>query len=286
MTVLLVFGLGVSRVIVNEVAVETDFMQRTKAFYAAEGGLEAGLFFHEIRLPGYEESTEFIDLNGAQYLYEIDASDTHFPCFEPDGYRALEPTESLSIPMFKDKSNDELDREEITGFVLEYYVDRSDSAFSDRIKGDVLRWKIIGFNDQLKTDSMSGVEQLEVNSEDSPVKFISSTDGSSFTYDSIAGQVVTSKFFSATDFLKTHNTSLLILTNIVNLPLQDDRSSENNRLMVRLTPDKEGDEFVCESSQIRASGRSGDAFMSLSSVIKEGSSLPILDFALYRTKTR
>jgi len=177
MAVLIVIGIAINELVVYEIRVQADEVQRLKAYYAAESGIEKGLLdIYEHNIPGYtrpeillvgglksdenanyvqrEMTDGFADNDLRNYRYQVFGQDDTVPCdFLVDEkiegpYGTLEINESATIPLHKyigtDDSGDK--KEEIEDFAVEYYVTPEGLARllteNEKTRQDVLRWKV------------------------------------------------------------------------------------------------------------------------------------------------
>ena len=275
MSLLLVVGLGVNRLIIVEMKVERGLLQGGQSYYSAEGASELAL--HEIvaSITGYEggDSGEFD--SGVAYEYEILALSDVWPCdvygdkvFEDeDGvlWRVLEVEESVMIPLF-------LEEEKMEEFKVEYFVE-TDSGFSD----DLLRWKILGINSAGLTEAISDYEEVSagLNTATAPTSF--ETIDFAGTYKDYGGSWGGREYWfveeSIGTFLGAHDYNYLILTHVM------EDASDENLLYLRLS---EGDtDFVCEYVKIEAEGSYGEYVQQIDVLMKEGEPLPVFDFVLF-----
>lgn len=180
MAVLVVISLGLNSLIVSELVVQRDEVERLKAFYAAESGIERGLLdVYEKNMPGFTRpyliakdissaETNILDDkyftapepltkgdgSGYNYRYQVVGQDMELPCsYDPqknDDYYLLEANQSATIPLHKYVEGADLEKEEVKDFLVEYYVEGAGltpGAIAQILdKVDVLRWKILGIN--------------------------------------------------------------------------------------------------------------------------------------------
>lgn len=109
MSVLLTLSLGVSSLVIDTLRDSRQLLEKTKAWYAAESGLEHALLDISQNPPGYEtEKKSELGAQAATYNYKIQATTSKFPVKEPyeirseeDTYAALHLNESVTIPLFR-----------------------------------------------------------------------------------------------------------------------------------------------------------------------------------------
>ncbi len=261
MSFVIVFGLGISSLIVDSVRVERNVIEAGKAYFAAEGGVEEALYYHENKLPGYEGLVEEYELlNGALMSYEMLAAQSTVPCHGASA-RVLTAQESVSWPLFKWDADD--GRYDLTSFTVTY--DIPDNAFAE---SDVFRWKILGLDaDDSYTEAVSGLLDFDPMSSDNVLD--SSDDGNHYDLDS-APVYTNYSTYSISQFLGEHILNYLVLSNL-----------SDSDMEVQLTSSEEA---ACEYTLIEADGESGGAVQSIDVLVKLDSFLPVFDFVLYQTE--
>jgi len=275
MSFVIVFGLGISSLIVDAVRVETNVIEAGKAYFAAEGGIEETLYFQENELPGYEavveESAPTELENGATLIYEMFAVGEEVPCdHRSSDWRTLGPMESISLPVFKAGESGRVD---IVTFEVEYYVE--DGAGGKVSVDDSLRWKILGLdkNDDYRTEAVSGLlnfseSAIGANNEG---EILNSDDlGNHYDLSGATQTYYTGDMgYAISTFLEDHILNYLILTNFASDDMQ-----------VKLIT---AEEAVCEYTLTEADGFSGGTKQSIDVQVKLDSFLPVFDFVLYQT---
>lgn len=269
MAVLLVFGLGINRLIVKELRVEKTLIEGGQAYYSAEGASELAMYDIQTNLAGYEVS----DVGGvveseAGYTYDIVARGETWPCdmyggqvvFDDAGdlWRVIKPEESVMVPLFAGT-------DKIEGFKIDYYTDTADLS-------ENLRWKILGISQIGLTEAISNYE------EDLSLGSFTARDENAYYYKdggySWGGRIYSMTFESVENFLSTHDYNYLILTNIYS---GEDGVYED--LYVRLS---EADiDLVCEYVKVEADGSLGDYIQQIDTYIKKGEPLPVFDFVMW-----
>ncbi len=268
MSFVIVFGLGISSLIVDSVRVERNVVEAGKAYFAAEGGIEETLYFQENELPGYEMNEGGVLLeNGAEMSYEMSALAEAVPCAHRDSeWRTLGAQESISLPLFY---AGEGDSEQVESFEMEYYVE----DFSG-VTSNALRWKILGLDsDDLEkfTEAISGLEDFDPTMIDGGNNgMILSSDDSGNHYD-LSGVTQTNyEDYPISTFLENHILNYLILTNMA-----------DDEMQIQLRTNA----VACEYTLIEADGESGGTRQSIDVQVKLDSFLPVFDFVLYQTAT-
>lgn len=296
MAFLAVFGIGMSQLIVKSIRVERNVVEAGKAYFAAESGVERGLYFHENELPGYEvpESEQAVSLtNGTSYSYEMVAQDVGVPCsYESDEWRSIEVQESVSWPLFRYDAESEA-RVDLDHFQLAFFVDRRPltpvEAFdidSDGIKHDALRWKILGIDEGGNTQAISGVLEFSAAQ---PTETLDQDDTANFFNADPGGTAVNFSNYLISTFLANHTFNYLVLTNVIVPSAQSAgvQILELNRLKAQLsTQDFDSltlDGSACEYTLIRSTGFAENTRQAIDSQVKLDSALPVFDFVLYQT---
>lgn len=293
MMVLLIFGMGISQLLLREIRVERNVIQAGQAYFGAEGGIEEALLKIKENLPGYQNPGEGSFENGVAYAYQIKAQGSKVPCsWSGEEWRTLEVQESASLPLFKAGEEGSL---KIENFKVEFFVDRPENSLQD-IKGKVLRWKILGLDADNKTEAIS--DYLAAGSdENNPASFGAAEDSAAdvdYTtasyYQRSGSTYAFFEEYSIDTFLDNHEANYLVLTNVIDLDSQKSRILEaadpsENQLKFRIvSPDDEERSYVCEDVLIESDGTAGQLQQSMDVALKLGSPLPVFDFALYRTE--
>ncbi len=285
MSFVVVFGLGVSSLIVDSIRVERNVVEAGKSYFAAEAGVERALFFHENRLPGYE-SVETVELeNGATMDYAMTALGEQIPCAHREGeWRGLWPQESLSIPLFL-WDEDAGVRSDLSFFKVEYYVDRESNTW---VNGYILRWKVLGLDDPGNhTEAISGVFDF---SDDG---FLNADTDTAAFYDLTGPPYAYFENEPLSTFLADHFLNYLVLTNVVDPTVQPtgETAEENNVIQLKVTvqdptvPGTDDQQVACEYALVAADGLSGDTKQSIDVQIRMDTFLPVFNFVLYQTDT-
>lgn len=287
MTFLVIVGLGMSRIVIDAIRVEKNVIEAGKAYFAAEGGIELALYQRETHLPGYEVQNDssvtptWTYANEATVDYAMVAAETQQPCSHRDSEsRRLEVQESVLWPLYRWDAEDGYVN--IDHFTLSYEVDRSDGAYIG-VEGEVLRWKILGIDDETSgdahTEAISGLLQYDAGH-----VTLTSDEGANFYDGSSGGTFVNYEAYPISTFLGNHTFNTLILTNIIDLSVQ---SADENGIELQLsteavfTGQEEG--TACEYTLLQADGRSGESVQNIDVQIKLDSFLPVFNFVLYNT---
>lgn len=172
MGILMTLALGLSDLVIREVRITTDIVNSTKAYYAAEAGIESALLDLHQNLPGFENEGGMFkgkDENGHEIGEDLDfeysiANKAHtIPYVDTEvidrdiaqelvktyQYNVLELNDTLTIPLFVDDGGVVKD---IKNFRVEFFIDAviDLSKYGDAVQKkwvDILRWKINGINE-------------------------------------------------------------------------------------------------------------------------------------------
>lgn len=202
MGVLISVSLALSSLVLRQTRVTKDFLDSTKAYYAAESGIELGLFGVNHELPGWEPGST--DANGYKYLkidqdlnsvgeYKVANRCQAYPCFADDYdvdhadpkafYDVLGLNESITIPLFivKEDENGNQVKVPVKNFVVEFFAPfdpKTDLKIADsnNISGwDIMRWKVFGIRNQANppqvTESISDFTALSMIKNSGGVNF-------------------------------------------------------------------------------------------------------------------
>jgi len=286
MSFLMVFGLGISQIVVDSIRVERNVVDAGMAYFSAEGAVESALYYRENRLPGYEGQEEDVALeNWALMTYNMVAAEDTVPCeHEESEWRELGVQESVSWPLYRWDAGPE-GRADLEAFILSFKVEDRNGD-SRMVYGNVLRWKILGIDkDDGNTKAISGLLEYSsggINTLDAKVNTASFYDGSE------GGTYVYHADYPISNFLQNHYFSTLILTNVISLPAQYplEQSPKDNVLKLQLSTDNPGfavSKSPCEYTLIQADGTSGDVTQNIDVRVKLESFLPVFNFVLYET---
>ncbi|OIP80073.1 hypothetical protein COW94_01115 [Candidatus Peregrinibacteria bacterium CG22_combo_CG10-13_8_21_14_all_44_10] len=277
MSVLMVMGLGINRLIIAELRIERTLVGGGQAYYSAEAGTELALYDIVSNVDGYEVTDETGELpNSVLYSYSIDARSDIWPCdvygdkvYEDDSgvlWRALEPEESVMTPLFYDDGSSILNM----GDFQVYYMVTTETGIYPT--DEVVRWKILGIDQSGFTEAISSYD--EVSGGTSSWTALTKESGS---YQSVGaswgGREYEWADQNVSNFLNSHYYNYLIITNVIQDP------SLADRLYVRL--DSSNTEFVCEYVKAEADGINGEYVQQIDVYMKEGEPLPVFDFVLF-----
>jgi hypothetical protein len=282
MSMLIVISLGVSYLVIQDLRTMRTVLGGVQATYAAEGMTEIGLHLVKENLPGYQseilESEDYFDVTLSS-LDLVARGDT-IPC-EGQGeseWLTLSKNESVQIPLFVQNDADADDVTEVDNFIVNFYLGDEDGvAINTSI--DVLRWKLIGFTSDSKTEAMSAfvpLDPTQTNNADSPTQMGIETEITNGKYS--IGTFTSNGGFQAdmyiSTFMGSHDYNYLILTNVY--------ESSSVYIYYNLETSKE---LACPYVQVNglASNEFGEARQSLTTFMQEGENLPAYDFVLYNT---
>ncbi|MFA6435615.1 MAG: hypothetical protein WCW30_00540 [Candidatus Gracilibacteria bacterium] len=288
MAFLMVFGFGISQIVVDSIRVERNVVDAGMAYFSAEGAVESALYYRENRLPGYEaqddstvDTQDVVLENGALMTYNMMAAETLVPCaHEENAWRELGIQESVSWPLYRWDA--EVGRADLKDFTLSFKVEDRDGN-PNAVSGNVLRWKILGIDKKDgNTKAISGLFEYtgDTKTLDARVNTASFYEGSE------GGTYVHYNNYPISDFLHNHYFNTLILTNVIVLSAQDpfDPLPEDYGLQLQLSTNNQGvSESPCEYTLIQADGRSGGVTQNIDVKVKLESFLPVFNFVLYET---
>jgi hypothetical protein len=172
MGVLMAISLALSVLVLRESIVTREFLDAGQSYYAAESASEIGLYGVKNSLPGWEPEGGVAQIRidkDSKAVAELKVNNTckAYPCFDDDYdtsgnsgfkpelkafYATLGLNESATIPLFVVDSVTKKPTK-ITGFAVEFYAGFKKEDFKVKGSGgnqlndwDVMRWKIVGFN--------------------------------------------------------------------------------------------------------------------------------------------
>jgi hypothetical protein len=263
MSFVIVFGLGISSLIVDSVRVERNVIEAGKAYFAAEGGVEEALYWHENALPGYSVLDDYEFENDATMEYDLVASEEVVPCAHRDEWRVLAPRESVSLPLFY--GEDVAVRGDVTEFEVTYELDYG-TDWPNPYE-NALRWKILGLDTDgdMETEAVSEIEDYDPNN---PIPLNQADVGSHYDQDPVP-YYTNDPSHPISTFLENHILNYLVLANL----------TTKYDLKFKLTADV----ATCEYALIKADGLSHGAIQSIDVQVKLDSFLPVFDFVLYQT---
>jgi hypothetical protein len=301
MTLLILTGIGVSVLVLQDTAAIRTAVSGVQSHYAAEGATELGLYELEENLPGYEPSLEGYELvSGSVAGLDVAARGSVVPCGEEGDWRALGQNESVQLALFSQVDSGGA-VEKLSDFYVEFYVGAEDGTVgASPPSSDVLRWKILGFKSG-NTEAISeyiGLDPTQYSDAVSPSLFGPAIPtGATLPeysyakyYEDMGSYYVYHDSYSISDFLLNHDYSYLVLTNVV----QGGGSGgafggvDEGTIFFRLnaaSADAGGPEAVCEYVALESVGETafGSTEEFLETYVKEGENLPVFDFVLYHT---
>ncbi|MBI4235346.1 pilus assembly PilX N-terminal domain-containing protein [Candidatus Peregrinibacteria bacterium] len=184
MGVLIAVSLALSVLILREGSIVKATLDGGKAYYAAESGIEIGLYKLQNGLPQSDEGDfDLVDVESNSAVrghYVLKNTCMAYPCFDEDEYDleadvaamiplkeyydVLDLNESIMLPLFVVKNGVEVP---VGDFTVEFFGNFKWEDFTTGLKvgeaenikflssWDVLRWKIFGLNGEGKTESIS-----------------------------------------------------------------------------------------------------------------------------------
>ncbi|MBI5412723.1 hypothetical protein HZA42_00045 [Candidatus Peregrinibacteria bacterium] len=293
MGVLMTLSLGVSSLVLGNMRDSRVLIERTKAWYAAESGLERALLETSKNPPGFEtEKNGNMGIQGPEFSYSVKSTANKFPI--ENGYATLRLSESVTIPLFKG-ATDELT---VKDFHVDYYLAPNISNLGGFISNDldILRWKIFGIAADGTMEVINEfVPANKGNSEQSPTCFGTKPNcyNNANFYRRRLGGDGASEFhkedIAIKTFLDEHKQNFLVLTNAVNtdmivggLTLSEKQRLANIKYRV-IEDDSGKSNLTMPTIKISSNGTFGEAKQSLDLEIKRDTFLPVFNYALYRT---
>ncbi len=303
MSILMTLSLGVSSLLIGTLKDSRLLLEKTRAWYAAESGIEQALLAISENPPGFEiEKREALDGANAQYAYKILATAAVIPAKKPyeiqtdaDRYAALRLNESVTIPLFRGTAPEN----QVKKLRVDYYLEpklRLQGAFVDTDM-DILRWKIFGISADGKMEVINEfLPANQGNSASNPTCFGTETSvcyaHAKFYKRRLAPDGATEFFIENAHpietFLNEHTQNFLALTNVVNtdliagsLSLSEKQKIANIRY--RITEGENQPRLTLPNIKISADGFSGETKQSLDLEVKRETFLPVFNYALYRT---
>lgn len=302
MGILLTLSLGVSDILIGTMRSSRQLLEKTKAWYAAESGIEHAMAEAAENPPGFEtEAARELEGADAKYEYRIKSTAKQIPAKEPyeilneeDSYAALRLNESVTIPLFTGQDEENT----VRNFRVDYYLapdlELQGGMLSSGV--DILRWKIFG----IAADGTMEVinEFLPVNEGDSAHSPTCLGTGNNcwnvakFYERRLAPDGATEfhivENYPISTFLTNHRQNFLVLTNTVNTDLIAGALSQREKQKLAIIRYRviEGDgrpRLTLPHIKLAADGYSGNAKQSLNLEIKRESFLPVFNYALYRT---
>lgn len=300
MGILMTLSLGVSNLLIGTLRDSRMLMEKTKAWYAAESGIERAMLAIYKNPPGFEgDNFEDNVANDARYKYKINATTKEIPLREPyerDKYATLGLNESVTIPLFKGTAPED----SVKKFHVNYYLDPDLKVHGPVVEGlDILRWKIFGITADKRMEVINEfVPAKEGSSADSPTCIGTAPGctaetgytGAKFYKRGVDGSIDIEPVHPIETFLNNHIQNFLVLTNIVNIDLiagfpeeAAKKNAANIKYHVVDDDDAENSSFTLPNIKIESDGFSGETKQSLDLEVKRDTFLPVFNYALYRT---
>lgn len=260
----------VSELLLGTVKDSRLLLEQTKAWYAAEGGIERALVAVSDHKPGYEEDGQDQALLSAstKYNYEIHATGQCVPAdeygncpeqanneFNEESFAELGLNESVVIPLFDETTG------AVEDFTVEYYLPTDISQALQRLiennpeklarigDFDVLRWKLFGTKiagDQTKFEVINEFSPATQPGANPPI--VTQADPACITttqdpdcwqnaqyFDRQADTTLVKPDYTIKQFLDEHTNNFLILSNYINpefIAPDDSTLSFENRVKI------------------------------------------------------
>lgn len=294
MGILMTLSLGISSLLIGTLRDSRVLLEKTRAWYAAESGLEHALLAVSENAPGFEAEKK-TELGDAHYEYRVRAAASEIPQKESyeittdeDRFAALHHNESITIPLFSSEAS-------AKKFRVEYYL-APDLKLSGSLVDedlDILRWKIFG---------IAADGAMEVMNEFVPMQSGKNTAGNPSCLGTGSQCWNGAKFYERTSlgfnivnhhpittFLEQHTQNFLVLTNMVNVDviageaLSTSEKKQLANIQYRVVEEDGQPRLTLPSIKIAADGFAGESKQSLDLEVKRDSFLPVFHYALYRT---
>lgn len=313
MGILLTLSLGVSNLLIGALRDSRLLLEKTRAWYAAETGMEHALYAASKNPPGFEEekSERLGGLGDSEYAYAIRATAKEIPPkesyeirSESDRFASLRLNESVTIPLFrgsgaKPENASPTPESSVKNFRVDYYLAPDLKLQGARVDDDldILRWKIFGIARDGKMEVINEfVPADKGNSAESPTCLGTGSNcynAAKFYQRRLAPDGATEfhivEEFPISTFLNEHTQNFLVLTNIVNIELiSADTLSTAEKMSIaniryRVVEEDGNPNLTLPSIHISSDGFSGAVKQSLNLEVKRDSFLPVFNYALYRT---
>lgn len=302
MGILMTLSLGVSSLLIGTLRDSRILMEKTRAWYAAESGMEQALFEIAQNPPGFEvEKRTLQDTPHAAYEYRIRATAAEIPAkasyeiqSDEDRYNTLRLNESITIPLFKGAQQ----KDTVKKFRVDYYLSADATKQGGFVDNDmdILRWKIFGIAADGKMEVINEfLPANEGNSATSPTCLGTASNcynGAKF-YKRVLAPDGSTEFhivhpFPIETFLKEHTQNFLVLTNVVNVdliagPLSASEKQKIANIRYRVVEEEGVPRLTLPNILIASDGFAGETKQSLDLEVKREQFLPVFNFALYRT---
>lgn len=300
MGILMTLAIGVSDLLIGTLRDNRLLLAKTRAWYAAESGVEKALLKIENGGPGFEEQGQSNGGNDWRYSYNILARTDQFPVGRqnvpqdsPESYDILGFNELVVIPLFAGTSSENSAR----NFRVDYYLEPEllrlgNYAYEDL---DILRWKIFGVNGDGKMEVVNEFLPVETN-KNSPTNptclgTVSGCWNSANFYENVPPEGYRiSPIYPISTFMQNHTQNFLVLTNIINIDLVGGNTTSTAskqkiaNIRYRIIEDDSGSRnLTLPRTKISSDGFSGDAKQSIDLEVARETFLPVFNYALYRT---
>lgn len=306
MGILLTLTLGVSQLLLGTYKENRLLLEKTKAWYAAESGVEQALFEIAENPPGYETTEANVNIGtGTKYGYSIEATGNAYPRQNQPGmmntsenFANLRLNEAVVIPLFR--INNENTENKAEDFRVDYFFQPDFSGNMGKFLYedlDILRWKIFGIKQN------GDVQEMEVISEYVPMKEGNRTSNNPSCVGTNNNCWNAAKYYQKDQygyynlipqypietFLNEHNKNFLVLSNILNIDLIGGSLSDRDKMRIatiryRVINNDNDENLTLPYIKIQSDGESGGAKQSIDLSVKRESFLPVFNYALYRTK--
>lgn len=310
MGILMTLSLGVSQILISTLRESNLLVDKTRAWYAAESGIEHSLLQITENNSGFSVRKKVTEEH-INYEYFVRGSSKNIPFKEDfevrdveNTYAQLELNDSVTIPLFSALQNGDIIP--VEKFQVDYYLssklqEQGGSVFQ---KIDVLRWKIFGvakgggnfgkmevmnwflpMGDNLNSASFPSCLGTELGKHDACY------NGGKYFQWNVGTQEYDISEIQIKNFLKEHTQNFLVLTNSINIDLIEESfnlaekqvmAKINYRVRV-LDGGNENAELALPFVRVTSDGFSRDTKQSLNVEVKRESFLPVFNFALYRT---
>ncbi|GEM_PF-1050735 len=303
MGILMTLSLGVSSLIIGSLKESRLLLEKTRAWYAAESGMEQALFDVSQNPPGFEiEKRLSLPEANAEYEYRIMATAKEIPLKESyeiqtdeDHYAVLHLNESVTIPLFRGTQPED----RVKKFRVSYYLEPKISLKGGLVDNDmdILRWKIFGIAADGKMEVINEFLPADKgNSASSPTCLGTHVSDcyskAKFYQRRLASDGATDFFinpeYSIETFLNEHTQNFLVLTNMVNTDLIAGSLATSEKqpfanIRYRVTEEEGQPRLTLPKIRIASDGFSGNTKQSLDLEVKRDTFLPVFNYALYRT---
>lgn len=301
MAVLLTLSLGVSELLISALRDSRNLIETTKAWYAAEAGIEHALLSVSDNTPGFEEQKEVNLDENIKGTFSLHATAKEIPVKEAyeiesakDLYADLHLNESITIPLFRGPKPED----KVQNFRVDYYLAPDIQLRGGHIDNDldILRWKIFGIASDGAMEVINEfVPANQGNSAESPTCIGTSAKcyNAAKFYKRVLSSDGTTEFdlverFPIATFLQEHTQNFLVLTNVANvdviagvLSLEEKKKIANIRYHI-IEEDGQA-RLTLPTIQITASGEVNGTRQSIATSLRRETFLPVFNYALYRT---